>query len=634
MSSTSPSSKVPDLGPFAPAPPASAWADAIGEAESEERVLALALAAVTETAEAPRGFLMGPEKYYGEPCLAGRMAVEALGDASRAAWMEGTETSAMDAAAPELTARIRVVRLPFGGRADVTLRAWRDREPLAAVDGNEVAHPVWKERLGVASFLALPVLQTEGTIAVLVIEMASPACSESMICLVAHAERAIERLRLIQESKLRRAQLATLRESARVAAEAQSLPAGLSRLTRAAAQTLGARGAGLWLTEPGGRTLALAATHGPDDDAENRARADEFSALADACVFQRESPLLTDAAADPRLGAGGRRLGPVVAVPMPAQDRSRGALVLYGREDLASQGMPFDREDQDLLASFAALASALVEQAGLAQRVAAAERKLEEARKGALRAENLAHLGEVSVRMAREMSGPAASILGFARRVHRALPEGDASREYLEIVVREAERLERMVAEHLQFAALHRFHLGLASLNHIVQDCLQKVSGDVAKKRVRLLKKLSVEVPPLLLDEEKIGLALGNALTNALDAVSSGGCIRVETRLERQQVVFEVAHDGPPPAGELLDHLFVPFATGGRSGQGLGLAVAQRIVRDHGGEVGVRREGDWGQVLTLTLPVRENEDRRQKNDRRGGRGDRRNRMASDERPRS
>jgi signal transduction histidine kinase len=601
--------------------------DAIAACETEEQILALALAGATETTGAARGFLLRPETHLAEPGLAGALAVELQGTADAAAlWLEVVKSGGMDAMAPELTSRLRTVRFPFRGRDDASLTSWRSAQPACVEEGYDAAHPVWRERLGVAGHQAIPILSENKPAAMIVLETGRPAPDPATLRLVAHAGRALERVRLSHETKLRRAQLATLRETARMAAEAQTLPATLHRLTKAAAQTLGARGAGLWLTENGGRQIVLHAAYGADDENENRARADELSALAEACVFQRESALLADASEDTRLGAGGRRLGPVVSVPLPAQDRLRGALVLYGREEASRALRPFEREDQDLLASFAALASSLVEQAGLAERVAQAERRLDEARKNAARAENLAHLGEVSVRMAREMSGPAASILGFARRVHRSLPEGDAHREYLEIVVRESERLERMVAEHLQFAALHRFHLGLASLNHIVQACLQRSAAEVAKKRVRLLKKLSVEVPPLLLDEEKIELALTNALANALEAVSSGGCIRVETRLERGQAVVEVAHDGPPPAGELLDHLFVPFATGGRAGQGIGLSVAQRIVRDHGGEVGVRREGDWGQVLTLTLPVRGNEDRRQKFDRRGVRGDRRNRM--------
>src|SRR5262249_60343949 len=150
--------------------------------------------------------------------------------------------------------------------------------------------------------------------AVVVLETGSPAPDPAALRLVAHAGRALERVRLAQEAKLRRSQLATLRETARVAAEAQTLPSALARMTKAAAQTLGARGAGLWLTENGGRQVVLTAAYGPDDDHENRARADELNPIAEACVFQRESTLLADASEDTRLAARGRRLRPLLPV--------------------------------------------------------------------------------------------------------------------------------------------------------------------------------------------------------------------------------------------------------------------------------------------------------------------------------
>jgi len=318
----------------------------------------------------------------------------------------------------------------------------------------------------------------------------------------------------------------------------------------------------------------------------------------------------------------------VAGAPLLALGRSRGALLVHGGVGEADgEPVPFTREDQDLVALFAAAAALTVEQAALAARVGAAERRYEEAERLAVRAQSLAQLGEMSVRMAREMTSPLASIAGFARRVHAALPAGDPNREYLEIVVREGERLERLAAEHLQYATLQRFHLGLVSLNHVVQERLEQMGPELERKRVRLVKRLSPDLPMLLLDGDKIAQALQNVLQSALEGVGPGGCIKVETRLEGGLAVVETAHDGPPLAGDLLENLFVPFATGGRHGPGLGLALAQRIVRDHGGEIGVRREGDWGQILGLQLPVIGNEDRRAGKDRRRWRGERRNRMA-------
>src|SRR5262249_57291232 len=195
-------------------------------------------------------------------------------------------------------ARLRRVRLPFGGRGDASLESWRKATPVCVEEGYDDAHPVWRERLGVAGHQAIPVVSEGKPVAVIVLESGSAAPDPELRSLVTHAGRAYERVRLAREAKLRRSQLATLRETARMASEAQSLPAALARLTKACAQTLGARGAGLWLTEAGGRSLSLAQAYGPDDESENRARAAELTPVAEGCVFQRASPLSADAPPD------------------------------------------------------------------------------------------------------------------------------------------------------------------------------------------------------------------------------------------------------------------------------------------------------------------------------------------------
>ncbi|MBI5708888.1 MAG: hypothetical protein HZC42_01065 [Candidatus Eisenbacteria bacterium] len=144
------------------------------------------------------------------------------------------------------------------------------------------------------------------------------------------------------------------------------------------------------------------------------------------------------------------------------------------------------------------------------------------------------------------------------------------------------------------------------------------------RRRVRLLKKLAPDLPQLLLDRERIRRVVDNVLDSALDAVGVGGRIRVETRRANHYVVVDVAHDGPRAPGELLEQLFVPFASQRPGGPAVGLAVAQQIVRAHGGEVRVRSEGEWSTVFTFTLPVAGNEDRRSGGtDRRRPRADRR-----------
>ena len=116
-------------------------------------------------------------------------------------------------------------------------------------------------------------------------------------------------------------------------------------------------------------------------------------------------------------------------------------------------------------------------------------------------------------------------------------------------------------------------------------------------------------------------------MTETLETVSIGGRIRVETRKVAQHAVVEVAHDGPRGPGAALDHLFVPFASSRSGGPGIGLGLAQRIVREHGGEIRVRAEGEWSTVIAFTLPILDNQDRRRgTQERRTGRSDRRSRL--------
>ena len=87
--------------------------------------------------------------------------------------------------------------------------------------------------------------------------------------------------------------------------------------------------------------------------------------------------------------------------------------------------------------------------------------------------------------------------------------------------------------------------------------------------------------------------------------------------------------NSPRISGELIEQLFVPFQLAGAGGCPMGLGVAQRIVQQHGGEVRVRSEGEWGAIVSLTLPVRGNEDRRGPGaDRRAPRVDRRARRTA------
>jgi signal transduction histidine kinase len=348
--------------------------------------------------------------------------------------------------------------------------------------------------------------------------------------------------------------------------------------------------------------------------------------------FEADSkPMLLDSVArDPRFaGALPESWGTALAVPLRADDRHWGTFLVV-RETRAGaepSALPYDAEDAALGVLAAAAASLARSREMSLDSVHRAERRLRDAEAQLRHVEKVAVVGERGIQIAQEIRNPVAAISGFAKRVLQALPETDENREYLEIILREADRLERVLTEQIALAQMTRPRLKLQSLNTVVQEALELQSEELVRRRVRLLKRLGPDLPSLLIDPDKIRQVLSNVLRHALQSVPSGGRVRVETRSGVGVVQVEVAHDGPKVAGETLDRLFVPFSTSRRYGAGVGLAVAYQMVREHGGEIRARSEGDWSSIVTIYLPVRENQDRRARPDRRAGRNDRRRRLA-------
>jgi signal transduction histidine kinase len=423
------------------------------------------------------------------------------------------------------------------------------------------------------------------------------------------------------EAARRAGHAAALGQALRAVGATQNLAEVLQLVTKLAVQGTGARGGALWLGGAAG--LGLEVTQGAAGRRERMGRALKDLATA---VAEEGQPRVVDRPADELLLAPdtAASLESVVACPLRAYGRVLGVLACYDRVSLRRSDPPgFPAADAEFVSALSDLAGVAVDQAGRFAERKAGEQQRRELAGRLQRLERLARVGEVAGRMSEEARNPLASIGAFARRAQRVLAEGDPAHEYLEIVLRESARLESLLAEQAGYAAPESA-LRLEDLNAVAQEVLSAAGGALAARRVRLVKKLAPGLPALLLDRERIRRVVGNVLESALDAVSVGGRLRLESRQAGATVLLEVAHDGPHGPGDLLEQLFVPFASQRPGGPAVGLGVAQQIVREHGGEIRVRSDGEWGTVFSLSLPVRENQDRRRVGtDRRRARGDRR-----------
>ena len=340
------------------------------------------------------------------------------------------------------------------------------------------------------------------------------------------------------------------------------------------------------------------------------------------------SVLIADVTDDPRFATGlPEEWGAAVAVPFRLDDKTWGVAAAVRRRSSHGSAAGFGADAADAAGLVAQVVSNALARVRQLERTRETERRLRDVESQLRHADKMIAVGERGLYVAQEIRNPIAAIAGLAKRLARDTEEGSEKREYLDIILRETERLERVLGEQLSLAQMTKPRLKLQSMNVLVQEALEQQSEELVRRRVRLLKRLAPDLPSLLLDEDKIRQVVANVLHYALTAVPAGGRVRVETRTGGGMVQAEIAHDGPKVPGESLDRLFVPFSATRRYGAGVGLAVAYQVVREHGGEIRARSEGDWSSIVTVYLPLRENTDRRAKPDRRAGRNDRRRRSA-------
>lgn len=231
---------------------------------------------------------------------------------------------------------------------------------------------------------------------------------------------------------------------------------------------------------------------------------------------------------------------------------------------------------------------------------------LETARRNLADADRLASLGMMSAGIAHELNTPLAVLKGsveeIAARKGAAVPPERAS-----LMLRVVRRLERLSESLLDFARVSPPSHDRVNLREIVEEAWTLVSLDRDAKRVRASIDVN-ERSAVLGDSDRLTQVLVNLLRNAVDALDGSGTIRVSAsdsvRDGREWVSLTIADDGPGIDPAILPRLFEPFASTRMDshGTGLGLAVAEGIVREHGGLILARNAPDSGAVFEIMLP--------------------------------
>jgi signal transduction histidine kinase len=224
--------------------------------------------------------------------------------------------------------------------------------------------------------------------------------------------------------------------------------------------------------------------------------------------------------------------------------------------------------------------------------------------------ERLSALGRLSTVIAHEIRNPLMIIRTAlaSLRVEHASPA--ERREAISDIDGETTRLNRIVAEVLDFAKPIRFELGDANLNQICRESAAAAWAGISDSHVRL--DLDPALPSVVTDAERLRTALVNLLSNARNAVEAkrdgtrvpaNEDVVVSTRRRDERVIVTVRDRGPGIAPEDMAHIFDPYFTTRRAGTGLGLPISKTIVEGLGGTLSVSSRAGEGTEIQVDLPI-------------------------------
>jgi two-component system, NtrC family, sensor histidine kinase AtoS len=218
----------------------------------------------------------------------------------------------------------------------------------------------------------------------------------------------------------------------------------------------------------------------------------------------------------------------------------------------------------------------------------------------------LAALGELVAGIAHDIRNPLTSIRGFVQYLQKSKDPLEL-REYAPLIIREVDGLNRIIGELLKFAKPHPPRYSSVQVNDLIREVLSLVKTRAEKQDIRIDLALDSSLPFIEADGEQLKQVLLNLFINACQAIPAQGSILFKTSKNLADwLTISVIDSGIGISPENLDKVFDPFFSTKPAGTGLGLAVVQRIINGHKGEIGISSEPGKGTTVTIRLPGLQN----------------------------
>lgn len=258
--------------------------------------------------------------------------------------------------------------------------------------------------------------------------------------------------------------------------------------------------------------------------------------------------------------------------------------------------VPFpDRSEDDATTRFAAILSDITEEK------LSTEEMIEN--------ERLSSIFDLAAGVAHEIGNPLNSITIHLQLIKRQLariakgPPRDKIAASVDVCTHEVERLDGIINHFLQAIRPRPLDLQKIQLLDVLGEVIQFLEQELRNLRVQVEVQINEEPPPVTADRNQIKQVFFNITKNAMEAMDSGGELKVTTRVDDDSLYIYFADSGVGISREDLGNIFKPYFTTKKDGHGLGMMIVQRIMRDHGGQIGIDSRSGKGTVVYLRFPL-------------------------------
>ena len=214
--------------------------------------------------------------------------------------------------------------------------------------------------------------------------------------------------------------------------------------------------------------------------------------------------------------------------------------------------------------------------------------------------------------VAHELGNPLNSLTIHLKLIERKLKDalkGSSAKsatepiaESLKICQGEVQRLDSIITNFLEAVRPVDPELNELVLIELIEEVLRVQEVELADRKIEVKIEIDGSIPEILGDRGQIKQVFFNLIKNAMEAMPSGGTLKILARADEEQVTLQFIDNGIGISQENIAKIFDAYYTSKEDGHGLGMMIVQRILRQHGGQIAIESQVDVGTAISLQFP--------------------------------